>query len=61
MQQFDFSYFRGKSHSTSNYLCFHPVHRYFKKIGNSVHIFTRKFKGFSDKSIELPATSDNSL
>ena len=37
------------------------MYRYFKKIGNSDHISAWKSKGLSDESINLPATSDNSL
>ena len=36
------------------------MYTYFKKIGNTSHISTWKFKGLSE-SIKFPATSDNSL
>ena len=37
------------------------MYRYFKKIGNSVHISAWKSKGSSDESVKLPDTSDNTL
>ena len=42
---------------------FQPISftKYFQSIGNSDHISGEKSKGFSDKSIKLPATYDNSL
>ena len=65
LQAFDSSYFHGKSHfendETEKYLVFQPMYRYFKKIGDTDHISTRKFKGLSDESIKPPATSNNSL
>ena len=40
---------------------FQPIYRYFKKIGNSVHISAWIFKGMCDESIKPSATSDSSL
>ena len=37
------------------------MYRYFKKIGDNVHISAWKSKGSSDESIKLPDTSDNML
>ena len=37
------------------------MYKYFKKIGNTDQISGWKSKGFSDKSVKLPSTSDNSL
>ena len=57
---FDSSYFQGKSHFeddiTQNYLVFQLIYRYFKRIGNSVHISVGKSTGLSDESITPPAT-----
>ena len=65
LQAFDSIYFLGKSHfeddGMQNCLVLHAVHRCFKKIGNSVHISTRKSKGLSDESIKPPIISDISL
>ena len=65
LQAFDSIYFLGKSYfeddGMQNCLVLHAVHRYFKKIGNGVHISTRKSKGLSDESIKPPIISDISL
>ena len=55
----------GKSHfeehGAQKYLVFQPVNRYFKHIANILYILSWKFKGLSDETIKLPATSDNNL
>ena len=64
LQAFDSTYFRGKSHfeddethfeddETQNYLMFQPICRYFRKIGNSVHISVVKSKRLPDESINI--------
>ena len=40
---------------------FQSIDRYFRKIGNSVHILVWISKGLSDECIKHPATSHNSL
>ena len=37
------------------------IYKYLKKIANSDHISAWKSKGLSEKSIKLPAKSNNSL
>ena len=58
------SYFIGKSHfkedGTQNYLVFQPINRFFKVMANTKYISSWKSKGLSEKTIEPPATSDNS-
>ena len=65
LQAFDSSYFCGKSYfeddGTQNYLVFQTIYKYFKKIGNTDHISAWKSKGLSDKNINPPPTSDDSL
>ena len=65
LKTFDSSYFIGKSHfeedGTQNYLVFQPPDKYFKLVANAKYISSWKSKGLSDKTIETPATSDNSL
>ena len=60
----DLSYFIGKSHfkedGTQNYLVFQPINRFFKVMANTKYISSWKSKGLSEKTIEPPATSDNS-
>ena len=62
LQAFDSSYFRGKSHfvdnnGIQNYFAFHPIFRYFKRIGNSDYVLEWKSKGWSDKSIQSSSES----
>ena len=42
LKTFDSTYFQPKSyfeeHGTPKYLVFQPMHKYFKKIGNTKHI-----------------------
>ena len=61
----DLSYFRGKSHfeedDTQNYLVFQPMYRYFKVIANTKYISEWKSKGLSDKTVKVPAISNNGL
>ena len=40
---------------------FQPIHKYFKKIGNTDHISAWKYRESADESIKPPSTSDNSL
>ena len=65
LKTFDSSYFIGKSHfeedGTENYLVFQPINKYFKMITNTDYISSWKSKGLSAKSIEPPATSNNSI
>ena len=64
LKTFDSRYFRGKSHfeedGTQNYLVFKPINRYFKVIANKLYISLWESNGLSNKTIEPPATSDNS-
>ena len=59
------SYFIGKSHfeedDTQNYLVFQPMYRYFKVIANTKYISEWKSKGLSDKTVKVPAISNNDL
>ena len=61
----DLSYFRGKSHfeedDTQNYLVFQPMYRYFKVMANTKYISEWKSKGLSDKTVKVPAISNNCL
>ena len=65
LKTFDSSYFIGKSHfeedGVQNYLVFQPITRYFKVIGNTNMVSSRKSKGLSAETIKPPTTSDNSL
>ena len=40
---------------------FQLIYRYFKKIGNTKHIWAWKLKGFSDESTNPPASFNNIL
>ena len=42
-------------------MVFQPPDKYFKLVANAKYISSWKSKGLSDKTIEPPATSDNSL
>ena len=65
----DLSYYRGKQYfdeesGKQNYLVFLPISKYFKLnsvAGAADYVLSWQSKGFSDESIELPTTSDNSL
>ena len=65
LKSFDSSYVIGKSHfeedGTQNYLAFHPIHRYFKVIANTLYTSSCKSKRPSDETLKAPVTSDNSL
>ena len=65
LKTFDLSYFIGKSHfeedGTQNHLISQPINRYFKLIANTKYISSWKSKGLPNKTIQPPATSDNSL
>ena len=65
LKTFDSIYFIGKSHfeedGVQNYLVFQPITRYFKVIGNTNMVSSRKSKGLSAETIKPPTTSDNSL
>ena len=67
LKTFDSDYFIGKSHfeedGVQNYLIFQPLNKYFKVItnANTKYISSWQSKGLSDKSINLPATSDYKL
>ena len=65
LEAFDSSYYHEKSHTeddrTQNYLVFHLMQRYFKKVSSSQHILSWKSKGLSDESINTPCTCDNSF
>ena len=65
LQTFDSSYFRGKDYfrgdGAQNYLVFHPVNKYFKKIGNTERILSRESKGLSNEIIKPPSTCNNRL
>ena len=56
LQTFDGSYFKGKDHfeeyGTQNYLVFQPMHKYFKKIGNTESISLWESKGLFDEVIK---------
>ena len=65
LQAFDSSYFRGKGHfendGTQNYLVFHPIDRYFKRIigvANVEYVCLSKSNGFSDEHIRSITTSN---
>ena len=65
LKTFDSSYFIGKSHfeenSTQNYLVFHPIQRYFKRIlnvGYDNYVYYWKSKGLSDETISSIKKSD---
>ena len=65
LKTFDSSYFIGKSHfeenSTQNYLVFHPIQRYFKRIlnvGNDNYVYYWKSKGLFDETISSIKKSD---
>ena len=65
LRAIDSSYFIGKSHfeedGTQNYFVFQPINRYFKVIGSTDYVSSRKSKGLSAETIKPPATSGNSL
>lgn len=65
LQAFDSNYIRGKNHfvddGTKNYLVFQQMYKYFTNIGNTDYISAQKSIGFSNESIKLSSTSDNSL
>ena len=44
-----------------NYLAFHPMYRYFKKIGNTDYISLWKSKRLFNEIVKPPATSEYSL
>ena len=56
LQKFDASYFRGKNHfeedGVQNYLVFHPMYKYFKKIGSTESIAEWEYKGLSNEVIK---------
>ena len=62
LQKFDAVYFRGKSHfeedGTQNYLVFHPIHKYFKRIASGDYIYFRKSKGLSDEKLDSITASN---
>ena len=58
-------HFRGKSHfevdGTQNYLAFHSMYRYFKRVGDvctGSYIYFWKSKRFTVENITAPTTSD---
>ena len=65
LKTFDSSFVIGKSHfeedGVQNYLVFQPLNKYFKVISSTNYISSWKSKGLSNKTIKLPATSDNNL
>ena len=66
LKTFDSSYYNGKSYfeedEKPNYLIFKPLNKYFKVNFNSLYyVSSWTSKGLSNKSLELPKTSDNSL
>ena len=65
LQAFDLSYFPDKSHfeedGEQNNLVFQPMYKYFKKIGNIVHISAWNTKGLYDKSIKPCFLSEDCL
>ena len=65
LKTFDSSYFIGKSYfeedGVQHYLVFQSITWYFKVIGNSNIVSSRKSKGLSAGTIKPPTTSDNSL
>ena len=62
---FDSSYFISKIHleedGTQNYLVFHPMYRYFKRVVNSDYILSWKSKGLSEENITPPFVPHNFL
>ena len=65
LRKFDAAYFRGKSHfeeyGTQNYLVFHPMYRYFKRIAGVVSgnfIYFWKSKGLSDERLNFDIASN---
>ena len=68
LQKFDSNYFRGKSHfeegGAQNYLVFHPMYRYFKRIvgvGSGNYIYIWKSKGLSGERISSITPSNCSI
>ena len=65
LKTFDSGCFIRKSHfeedGTQNYVVFQPLNKYFKVIASTNYVSSWQFKGLSDETIKLPATSDNSL
>ena len=68
LKTFDSSYFVGKIHfeedGTQNYLIFHPIYRYFKRIsgaGNGNYIYYWQSKGLYDKRINSVKTFNHSI
>ena len=65
MKAFDWSYFIGQSHFEEDgvhiFLVFQPLKKCFKVIASTNYVSSSQSKGLSDRTIKLPATSDNSL
>ena len=65
LKTFDSCYFIGKNHfeedGTQNYLVFQPINRYLEVIANTDYVSSWESKGLSNKTINPPDTSDNSL
>ena len=65
LKTFDSYYFIGKNHfeedGTQNYLVFQSINRYLEVIANTDYVSSWESKGLSNKTINPPDTSDNSL